>query len=128
MSECDETLEDLIQPSLLFPPFSYKKLSDLRHSNRDEPRIWPYLSSSLPGQVLFIVCSFYCPPWRNKCTSNSLPPMLLPSLIRLSSVGLCFYKTHPTVMPGQCHFFPTTCLATDFKPALNTAFRAQNVG
>ena len=30
MSECDETLEDLIQPSLLFPPFSYKKLSDLR--------------------------------------------------------------------------------------------------
>lgn len=34
--------------------------------------------------------------------------MLLPNLIRLttaSSVGLCFYKTHHAIMPGQCHFF-----------------------
>ena len=115
----------LIQPSLLFPPFSYKKLSHSTQSNRAEPRIWPYLSSSLP------VCSFYCPPWRNKFTSNSLPLMLLPNLIRLttaSSVGLCFYKTHHAIMPGQCHFFPTICIAMDFKSALNTAFRAQNVG
>lgn len=129
MSECDETL-DIRRPDTALsavPSFFLQEVkrfasSHSTQSNRAEPRIQPYLSSSLP------VCSFYCPPWRNKCTSNSLPPMLLPNLIRLSSVGLCFYKTHPTIMPGQCHFFPTTCIAMDFKPALNTAFRAQNVG
>lgn len=40
MSECDETLEDLIQPSLLFPPFSCKKLSDL-------PQVTPLRATEL---------------------------------------------------------------------------------
>lgn len=104
--------------------FSYEKLNNLPQATLLRAAELS-LESGPHSPALSDYIFFHCSPRGGKHTSDSVPPMFLPGMIRLtpasSNAIMLLWNAH-AVMPDECHIFPRTCIAMDFNPILNTAF------